>query len=66
MRNTLITGLLLCLPVVILLASASLTVLIGKLRRTLSRRLPDLPMAGPDREELHDDANSLGSAPAGR
>jgi hypothetical protein len=59
MRNTLITGLLLCLPTAVLLASASLAVLIGKLRRTLPRWLSDLPMAGPDREELHDDANSL-------
>jgi hypothetical protein len=38
MRNTLIIGLLLCLPTVVLLASASGAVLIGKLRRPLTRR----------------------------
>jgi hypothetical protein len=36
MRNTLITGLLLCLPVAVLLASASLAMLVGKLRRLSS------------------------------
>ena len=37
MRNTLIIGLLLCLPVAVLLASASLAVLADKLRRRSSR-----------------------------
>src|SRR5271170_2922152 len=37
MRNTLITGLLLCLPVAVLLAAASLAVLVGKLRCRSSR-----------------------------
>src|SRR5580692_4850332 len=37
MRNTLIIALLLCLPVAVLLASASLAVLAGKLRRRSSR-----------------------------
>jgi hypothetical protein len=36
MRNTLIIGLLLCLPVAALLASASLAVLAGKFRRRSS------------------------------
>src|SRR5271169_1227062 len=38
MRNTLIMGLLLCLPVAVLLATASLTVLVGNLCRRPSRR----------------------------
>ena len=37
MRNTLIIGLLLCLPVAVLLASASLAVLVGNLCRRFSR-----------------------------
>jgi hypothetical protein len=37
MRNTLITGPLLCLPTAALLASVSLAVLVGKLRRRLRR-----------------------------
>jgi hypothetical protein len=61
MRNTLIIGLLLCLPTVVLLASASLAVLIGKLRRVLTRRLSGLPMVEPDREKLRDDVNRLTS-----
>jgi hypothetical protein len=60
------TGLLLCLPTVVLLASASLAMLIGELRRTLTRRLSDLPMTEPGREELRDDVNPLSPAPAGR
>jgi len=67
MRNTLITGLLLCLPTAVLLASVSLAVLAGTLRRRLGRvvnpRFPDLPVASPDRQELRDD---LTAAPAGR
>jgi hypothetical protein len=66
MRTTLMTGLLLCLPTVVLLASASVAVLIGKLRRTLTRWPSDLPMAEPAREELRDDVNSLSPARAGR
>ncbi len=60
MRNTLVTGLLLCLPVAVLLASVSLALLAGKLRRRLqrsmNRRLPDLPVTRPDREEARDGA----------
>jgi hypothetical protein len=37
MRNTLIIGLLLCLPVAVLLASASLAVLVGNLCRRSSQ-----------------------------
>ena len=37
MRNTLIIGLLLCLPVAVLLTSASLAVLVGNLCRRSSR-----------------------------
>jgi hypothetical protein len=68
MRNTLMTGLLLCLPAAVLLASVSLAVAVGKLRRRLpramNRRCPDLPVA--EHEELRDDAALLGSASAGR
>lgn len=67
MRNTLITGLLLCLPTAVLLASVSLTVLAGKLRRRVGRvmsdRFPDLLVATPDRKELRDDVTP---APVGR
>ena len=66
MRNTLITGLLMSLPTVVLLASASLAVLIGKLRRGPSRRFSGLPMAEPDRERLRDDVSRLTSGLAGR
>ena len=62
------TGLLLCLPAAVLLASVSLAVAVGKLRRRLpramNRRCPDLPVA--EHEELRDDATSLSSASAGR
>jgi len=65
MRNTLVTGLLLCLPVAVLLASVSLALLAGKLRRRLqrsmNRRLPDLPVTRPDREEARDGATPLSS-----
>jgi len=67
MRNTLITGLLLCLPAAVLLASVSLAVLADQLRRRVGRvmnhRVPDLPVAEPDREELRRD---LTPTPAGR
>jgi hypothetical protein len=71
MRTTLITGLLLCLPTAVLLASVSLAVLAGQLHRFTRSQfsdLPtagssDLPMAGPDREELRDDVTP---ASAGR
>ena len=66
MRNTLVTGLLLCLPVAVLLASVSLALLAGKLRRRLqrsmNRRFPDLPVTRPDHEEARDGATSLTSA----
>ena len=42
MRNTLIIALLMCLPTAVLLASASLAVLIGKLRQG-----PNPPVLGP-------------------
>ena len=62
------TGLLLCLPAAVLLASVSLAVAVGKLRRRLlratNRRCPDLPVA--EHEELRDDATFLSSASAGR
>jgi uncharacterized membrane protein len=65
MRNTLVTGLLLCLPIAVLLASASLALLAGKLhrrlQRSMNRRLPDLPVTRPDREEARDGATSLSS-----
>jgi hypothetical protein len=54
MRTTLITGLLLCLPTAVLLASASLAALAGQLRRLTRSQLSALPTAGPDREELRD------------
>ena len=54
MRTTLITGLLLCLPTAVLLASVSLAALAGQLRRLTRSQLLDLPTAGPDREELRD------------
>jgi hypothetical protein len=66
MRNTLITGLVLCLPAAVLLALVSLAVLADKLRRRLgrmNRRFPDQPVARPDRQELRDD---LTAAPVGR
>ena len=67
MRNTLITGLVLCLPAAVLMALMSLAVLADKLRRRLGRgmkrRFPDLPAARPDRQKLRDD---LTAAPAGR
>lgn len=66
MRNTLIIGLLLCLPTAMLLASASLAVLIGKLRRAPTRRFSDLPVAENDPEKLSDDVKRLSSALAGR
>jgi hypothetical protein len=66
MRNTLVIGLLLCLPTVVLLASVSLAVLLGKVRRVPPRRFCGLPITEPGREELHDDASSLSSAAAGR
>ena len=70
MRNTLVTGLLLCLPIAVLLASVSLALLAGKLRRRLqrsmNRRFPDLPVTRPDREEVRAGATSLRSASAGR
>jgi uncharacterized membrane protein len=37
MRNTLMTGLLLCLPAAVLLASVSLAMVFGKVRRRLPR-----------------------------
>jgi hypothetical protein len=66
MTNTLIIGLLLCLPTAVLLASASLAMLIGKLRRGPTRRFSELPMVEPDREKLPDDVKRLSSALAGR
>jgi uncharacterized membrane protein len=51
MRTTLITGLLLCLPTAVLLASVSLAVLAGQLHRFTKRQFSDRPTAGPDREE---------------
>ena len=66
MRNTLITGLLLCLPTVVLLASVSLAVRIGTLREARTGRRSDLPMAEPDREKLRDAVDPLSPAPAGR
>jgi hypothetical protein len=63
MRTTLITGLLLCLPTAVLLASVSLAVLAGRLRRLTRSQFSDLPTAGPDREELRDDVTP---ASAGR
>ena len=66
MRTILITGLLLCLPTVVLLASVSLAAPAGQLRQLSRSQLSDLPMAEPDREELHDHANPLSPAPAGR
>jgi hypothetical protein len=65
MRNTLIIGLLMCLPTVVLLASASLAVLIGKLRRGPTRRFSGLSMAEPDREKFRDAVNRPTSVPAG-
>ena len=65
MRNTLMIGLLLCLPTAVLLASASLAVVIGKLRRA-TRRFSDLPVAESDPEKLRDDVKRLSSALAGR
>jgi len=62
------TGLLLCLPAAVLLASVSLAVAVGKLRRrlprTMNRRCPDLSAA--EREELRENATFLSSASAGR
>lgn len=50
MRNTLITGLLLCLPTAALLASVSLAVLAGKLgrrlRRAVNHRFPAMSVLG--------------------
>ena len=66
MRHTLITGLLMSLPTVVLLASASLAVLIGKLRRGRSCRFSGPPMAEPDRERHDDDVSRLTSGLAGR
>ena len=66
MRNTLIIGLLLCLPTVVLLALVSLAVLIGTLREARPGRCSDLPMAEPDREKLRDAVDPLSPAPAGR
>ena len=63
MRTTLITGLLLCLPTAVLLATVSLAVLAGWLHRLTRRQSSDLPTAGPDREELRDDVTP---ASAGR
>jgi len=63
MRTTLITGLLLCLPTAVLLASVSLAVLAGQLHRFTRSQFSDLPTAGPDREELRDDVTP---ASAGR
>src|ERR1700751_5175951 len=63
MRTTLITGLLLCLPTAVLLASMSLAVLAGQLCRFTKSQFSDLPTAGPDREELRDDVTP---ASAGR
>ena len=63
MRTTLITGLLLCLPTAVLLASVSLAVLAGQLHRLARSKFSDLPTAGPDREEFRDDVTS---ASAGR
>jgi hypothetical protein len=62
MRTTLITGLLLCLPTAVLLASVSLAVLAGRLRRLTRSQFSDLPTAGPDREELRDDFSDLPTA----
>jgi hypothetical protein len=66
MRNTLIIGLLLCLPTLVLLASASLALLIGKLRRVPTCRISGLPMDEPDLGRLRDDVNRLSSVPAGQ
>jgi len=66
MRNTLITGLVLCLPAAVLMALMSLAVLADKLRRRLgrmNRRFPDLPVARPDCQERRD---NLTAAPVGR
>ena len=57
-----ITGLL-CLPTAVLLASVSLAALAGQLRRLTRSQFSRLPMAGPAREELHDDVTP---ASAGR
>jgi hypothetical protein len=66
MRTTLITGLMLCMPTAVLLASVSLAVLASKLRRTFNRRFAGPPVAEPDREEFGDGATSLSTASAGR
>ena len=71
MRNTLITGMLLCLPTAVLLASVSLALLAGKLRGRLRRamncRFSGLAGARPGQQGLHDDTTAaLSSAPAGR
>jgi hypothetical protein len=58
MRTTLITALLLCLPTAVLLASVSLAVLAGLLRRLTGSQFSDLPTAGPDREELRDEVTA--------
>jgi hypothetical protein len=50
----LITGLLLCLPTAVLLASVSLTVLAGQLRRLMKSQSSDPPTIGPSRSELGD------------
>jgi hypothetical protein len=66
MRNTLIIGLLLCLPTVVLLASASLALLIGKLRRVPIRRLSGLPVVEPHHGRFRDDMSRPSSVLAGR
>ena len=65
MRTTLITGLLLCLPTAVLLASVSLTVLADKLRRLMKSQFPGLPTAGPGCSEL-DDGVAPAPVPVGR
>jgi hypothetical protein len=76
MRNTLVIGLLVCLPTAVLLASAASALLVNKLRRAMNHRFhrPEMtregtgrPLAaGPAREERRSDATQLSSAPTGR
>ena len=66
MRNTLIIGLLLCLPTVLLLASASPALLIGKLRRVPIRRLSGLPVVEPNHGRFRDDMSRPSSVLTGR
>jgi hypothetical protein len=75
MRDTLITGLLVCLPTAVLLASAAGALLVSKLRREVNGRFhhPGTTQAGMSppltvtrsQEEICDDA-TLTSVPTGR